>query len=304
MKRPLIFMMTGALAIALPACQDSGAPSSSTTDSDAFSTLPLGFAGVQSTFGGEDDDGTTEWSPRGHGGAGSQGDPKGLMFGGLAKFFKFHSVLRPFPKESSDRCAFDASSGRLECAPATHGGMTVTRSAAFVDADGDVQQAFDRSTTNTVNVQVEVSGTKERHDGNRSTIHHQSDQTVTGLAEGSTELAVNGESAGVETTTGTDDVGDFTAERKIGDSIEDLVLPVSHGRLFPTSGTIARSVQVTITYTGHAPKSVSRREVVTFTGSNTATVEITRDGVTRTCTFTMPGRALHCPEAVATTAPR
>jgi hypothetical protein len=99
----------------------------------------------------------------------------------------------------------------------------------------------------------------------------------------------------VETTTGTDDVGDFTAERKIGDTIEDLVLPISHGRPFPTSGTIVRSVEVTITYAGQAPKTRSRREVVTFTGSNTATVEITRDGVTRTCTFAMPGGALDCP---------
>ena len=295
MKRPLIFMMTGALVFAVPACQDSGAPGSTTTESDAFSTLPLGFAGVQSTFGGENDDGTTEWSPRGHGGTGSQGDPKGLMFGGLAKFFNFNSVLRPFPNEASDHCAFDGSSGRVECEPVNRGGLTVTRSAAFTDAHGDAQQAFDRSTTNTVNVQADVSGTKERHDGNSSTIHHHSDHTVTGLAEGSTELTVNGESAGVETTTGTDDVGDFTAERRIGDTIEDLVLPVGHGRPFPASGRIVRSVEVTITYAGQAPKTLSRREVVTFTGSNSATVEITRDGTTRTCTFTVPGGALDCP---------
>src|SRR5437867_11289988 len=93
MKRPLIFMMTGALVFAVTACQDSGAPGSATTDSDAFATLPLGFADVQSTFGGEDDDGTTEWAPRAHRGTGPQGNPKGLMFGGLAKFFKFNSVF-------------------------------------------------------------------------------------------------------------------------------------------------------------------------------------------------------------------
>ena len=295
MRRPLIFMMTAAFVLAVPACQDSGAPDSVATESDPFTTLPLGFAGVQSTFGGEDDDGTTEWSPRGHGRLGSQGDPKGLMFGGLAKFFNFNSVLRPFPNEASDHCAFDASSGRVECEPVNRGGLTVTRSAAFADADGDAQQAFDRSTTNAVNVRMDVSGTKERHDGNSSTIHHHSDHTVTGLALGSTELTLNGESAGVETTTGTDEVGDFTAERRIGDTIEDLVLPVSHGRPFPTSGTIVRSVEVTITYAGQVPKTLSRREVVTFTGANTPTVEITRDGTTRTCTFTLPGGALDCP---------
>jgi hypothetical protein len=217
------------------------------------------------------------------------------MFGGLAKFFNFNSVLRPFPNEASDHCAFDAPSGRVECEPVNRGGLTVTRSAAFADADGDAQQAFDRSTTNAVNVQMDISGTKERHDGNSSTIHHHSDHTVTGLARGSTELTLNGESAGVETTTGTDEVGGFTAERRISDAIEDLVLPVSHGRPFPTSGTIVRSVEVTITYAGQAPKTLSRREVVTFAGANAATVEITRDGTTRTCTFTLPGGALDCP---------
>lgn len=289
-------MMTGTLVLAVPACRDSAGPGPTTIDSDAFTTLPLGFAGVQSTFGGEDDDGLTEWSPRGHGGAGSRGEPKGLMFGGLAKFFKFNAVLKPFPNESSDHCAFEALSSRVECEPVTHGGLTVVRSAGFADADGNVQQAFDRLTTNTVNVQVDVRGTKERRDGNRSTVHHHSDNTVTGLAEGSTELVVNGESAGVETTTGTDDHGGFTAERKISDTIEDLVLPVGHGRPFPTSGTIVRAMEVTITYTSQAPQTFSRREVVTFTGANSATVEVTRDGITRTCTFTMPGGgALKCP---------
>jgi hypothetical protein len=296
MKRPLIFMMTGALVLAVLACQDSGAPGSTTTttESDAFTTLPLGFADVQSTFGGEDDDGTTEWAPRGQRGNVPHGDGKGLMFGGLAKFFNFNSLLRPFPTEASDHCTFNASSGRLECDPVTRGGLTITRSAAFTDADGNVQQAFDGSTTNTINVQVEVSGTKERHDGNSSTIHHHSDHTVTGLAEGSTELTLNGESAGVETTTGTDDVGDFTAERKIGDTVEDLVVPVHRGRRFPTSGTIVRTVEVTITYTGQAPKTFSRREVVTFTGSNSATVEITQDGSTRTCSLVLPHGSLSC----------
>jgi hypothetical protein len=289
MKRPPMFILTGALLFAVPACQDSGAPGITLpTDSDAFITLPLGFAEVQSTFGDEDDDGTTEWSPRGLRGNGPHGDGKRLMFGGLAKFFRFNSILRPFPNGSSDHCAFDPSNGRVECDPVIRGGLTVTRSAAFADADGHVQQAFDRSTTNTVKVQVDVSGTKERHDGNSSTIHHHSDHTVTGLAEGSTELTVNGESAGVETTTGTDDLGDFSAERKIGDTMEHLVLPASHGRRFPISGKLVRSVEVTVTYTGQASRTFSRREVVIFTGSNTATVEITEDGSTRTCRLVLP----------------
>jgi hypothetical protein len=293
MNRPLLGTLALALLCAIPACSDSGAPGSTATESDAFNTLPLGYADVQSTFGGEGDDGTTEWAPRGHGGPNADG-PGRLVFGGLTRFFKFSFLLKPFRTEASDHCEFDTGSGRVVCEPLTRGGLTVNRSAAFSDAQGGVQQTFDLGTTNSVNVQLDVAGTRERQDGNQSTIDHHSDYSVTGLAAGSSDLTVAGESAGQEITTGSDDVGDFTAERKIGDKVEDLVVPKGRGRPFPTSGTITRTVEATITYSGQAPKARSRREVITFTGSSSATVEITRDGVTRTCTITATD-GLDCP---------
>jgi hypothetical protein len=291
MKRPLLGLVIAALLI--PGCSDSGAPGTSATDSDAFATLPLGFAEVQSTFGGEDDDGTTEWAPRGHNGQNPE-NPHRLVFGGLTKFFNFAFLLKPFRNDASDHCAFEAGSGRVQCQPVAREGLTINRSAAFTDAEGAVQQSFDRGSTNSVNVQIDVAGTRDRRDGDHSTIHHRSDFTVTGLAGGSSELTVDGESSGLETTTGADDVGDFTAERRIGDAVQDLVVPMGRGRPFPTSGTITRSVEATISYAGQASRTRSRREVITFTGSNAATVEVTRDGATRTCTISV-SEGLDCP---------
>ena len=127
------------------------------------------------------------------------------------------------------------------------------------------------------------------------TVQHSSDRTVTGLAQGSTERTVNGTSAGTETTTGSDSVGTFNAVRIIGDTIQDVVLPVSSSEgTYPTAGTIIRSMQVSATYEGQVPATTSRREVVTFDGSSTAGVEITENGETRSCTLALPRGRLIC----------
>ena len=60
------------------------------------------------------------------------------------------------------RCngTFDAASGRVVCATQTlPNGLTVAASAQYKDAAGNVQQAFDTLTTNSVNLQHSVTGT-------------------------------------------------------------------------------------------------------------------------------------------------
>jgi hypothetical protein len=54
---------------------------------------------------------------------------------------------------------FAAATGRVTCPTETRNGLTLTRSAAYRDAAGAVQPAFDSLTTNSVNVQTAVSGT-------------------------------------------------------------------------------------------------------------------------------------------------
>jgi hypothetical protein len=63
---------------------------------------------------------------------------------------------------------------------------------------------------------------------------------------------------------------------------------------YPTAGTIIRSMQVTVTYSGQSPTTSSRREVVTYDGSTTAHLTIMQDGATRTCTMTLPHGQLSC----------
>jgi hypothetical protein len=192
-------------------------------------------------------------------------------------------------------CSYDAASGRVSCAPETRDGLTITRSAAYTDAEGNSQQAFDSLTTNSINTQVQVSGTRKDPNGSTSTVEHSSDRIVSGLAQGSTQRTVDGTSAGKETTQGSDSTGSYQAVRVIGDTIQGVVVPVStDSTAYPTAGSITRSMQVTLTYEGQSPTTSSRSEVVTFDGSNTAKVVVTKDGETQSCTLALPGHQLTC----------
>jgi hypothetical protein len=194
----------------------------------------------------------------------------------------------PFSARSTDGCTFDALTGRLTCAPETRDGITVTRSLALTTAGGVAQSAFDSLTTNSVNTRISVSGTSTRGSVSR-TVSHSSDRTVSGLAAGSTSRTVNGASAGTETSTGTFRDTAFTAVRVAGDTTSGLVIPLATGtHPYPTAGTIVRRMTVTLTRDGQAPQTSTRREVITYNGSATAQLVITRDGDTKTCTIALP----------------
>jgi len=304
MKQLLTRVPAAACVLALAACQDSSSPGSTSSTVDvatAFSSLPVGFSNVQSTF---DDSTETDWTP-GRNGSGPHhnGGPEersgnGMMCGGLGGFLDIGLGFRGRGVNGGDSvtdCAFEAATGRVACPPQTRDGLTISRSAAYTDASGTAQERFDSVTTNTVNVQVQVSDTRERRNGNSTTVEHASDRTISGLGQGSDRRTIDGTSAGKETTTGSDSTGSFNAVRIIGDTIQGVVVPTrSEGVSYPTAGTIVRSMYVTATYEGQTPTTASRREVVTFDGSNTASVVITEDGKTQSCTLTLPGHQLSC----------
>ena len=49
-----------------------------------------------------------------------------------------------------------------------------------------------------------------------------------------------------------------------------------------------------LVYDGRAPQTAARREVISYDGSNAATVTITQDGTTTTCTLPLPRGRLSC----------
>ncbi|HKW47347.1 MAG TPA: hypothetical protein VJN70_07875, partial [Gemmatimonadaceae bacterium] len=63
---------------------------------------------------------------------------------------------------------------------------------------------------------------------------------------------------------------------------------------FPTAGTIMRIMQATLTLGTNAPVTKSRTETITYDGSDTAKVVITKDGTTKNCKMPLPFGKLIC----------
>jgi hypothetical protein len=60
-------------------------------------------------------------------------------------------------------------------------------------------------------------------------------------------------------------------------------------------GTVIRVMNASFTVTGASPVTASRREVITYDGSSTATIVITINGDTKTCTMALPKGRPVCP---------
>ena len=300
----------GAAASIAAACSDgsgiNGTSLSSSALDPAFVSTPAGFEATTSSFDGSantTNDDRDEFRPevrQEHHDRGPNGLMGGFDFmgGGLMDDYRGGPLGggRPFDRDDfRDSCSFDSATGTVTCAPETRRGLTVTRSIVFKTAAG-VAQARPDSTTNSVATHTTVTGTRTRRDSTVTTVNHVSDRTVVGLAKGSTQRTVNGTSAGTESTTGRDSVGAYTALRTIGDTVSGIVVPVASGRpSYPTAGSVTRSMSVTLTYSGQAPVTSTRREVLTFDGSATAQLVITKDGTSKTCTVPLPHGRPVCP---------
>ena len=302
MKRIITIALLGATTVVV-ACRDASAPTNSISLSmaSAFSSTPAGFDQLNTSF----DAGPTggpfepEFDMHGHGmggphGMGHDGPGFGLGFmgGGLGGPF-LGDGLRHFPGDSS--CSYSSGTGLVTCST-TRNGLTITRVSKYTTTSGQTQPKID-STTNTVATTVTVSGTVTRRDSSTSVISESSNETISGLAPGSTKRTVDGTSAGTENTTGTSAQGTFTAKRIAGDTIKGVVIPVpttTTQRPYPTAGSVIRAMSVTVTLSGSSPTTSARREAITYDGSDTAKVVITHDGTTQNCKLPLPHGRLIC----------
>ncbi len=293
-----------ASVVGLAACIDATGPQMLSLG-DAFFTAPAGFNQVSSSMGPGDASSGLPWQPeRGRGG------PMGGMMGGLGMgsmmgggmdpaFLGGVSAGRgpdrgPFAATETANCTFSAATGDLTCASVGRDGLTVTRILTLKTASGAAQSKLD-STTNSVRTRMTANGSVQRRDSVTATVQNASDRTVTGLAVGSTLRTVNGTARGSENSTGkTRDGKSFTAVRTMGDTTTGLTIPVENGRpTYPTAGSVVRAMKVVMTVDGTTTTSL-RREVVTYNGSATATLVITHDGTSKTCSLPLPSGRPSC----------
>ena len=300
MIRTTFRMVTAAAIVAAVACSDSSTSPSNISPMliPAFQSTPAGFSSTDNSFSASSDAGVP-WKPDR-----TARDDGSMMGGGLRpEFFGGVALGRGWDRgpfgllDLPTICVFSSTTGRVTCPDVTtRKGLTVSRSFEFMDASGAAQQV-PGATTNSINEQVTVTGTVTRDEGEiTSQVQENSDRTVSGLAAGSTQRTVNGKSFASEQSSGkTDDGSAFTASRVAGDTVSGLTIPIQDGHpTFPTAGTIAREITVTMNVTGKSPVSATRHEVITFDGSSTAKVVITKNGTTKNCTMPLPFGRLQC----------
>jgi hypothetical protein len=228
----------------------------------------------------------------------------GFMGGGLGEAFaggpgSGRGFERGFFKSGLDTSGCTVAGDDVTCGPTTRDGITVTRVYTFKTAAGASQTAPDAN-TDTERSRITTSGTRTsmRRDSITVTVQHSSNRTVTGLASTSTQRTVNGASSGTESVAGVNRDGErFTSVRETSDATVGLVIPVSTtGQSYPTAGSITRNMKLTLTLAGGSPVVKTRKEVVTYSGGTTATVVITTDGTSKTCSLPLPRGRLSCPE--------
>jgi hypothetical protein len=168
-------------------------------------------------------------------------------------------------------------------APGGHGGwageLSGIREVTFYDVDGIEQTAYDEATTDVIHILHDVEGEVTR-DGWTVSVERARDKTVSGLAGTETHRTWNGTGSEVVSRSGFTLQGDERSYEAVGTfTYTDVVVPIPGSvPRYPVSGTITRSLTVTLTGPdGSRTRTVD--VVITFDGTSTATAVV--NGVTR-----------------------
>lgn len=167
--------------------------------------------------------------------------------------------------------------------PGGHGGwagdLSGTREVTFYDADGVEQTAYDEVTTDVIHILHDVEGEVTR-DSWTVSVQRDRDKTVSGLAGTETHRTWNGTGGEVVSRDGFTLEGEERSYDAVGTfTYTDVVVPIPGSvPRYPLSGTITRSLTVTLTGPG-GTRTRTIDVVITFDGTSTATAVV--NGVTR-----------------------
>ena len=176
----------------------------------------------------------------------------------------------------SATCSYSA--GRYTCAATTEEGLTVSRSFAFYDAQGNTVQTFDPATVESVNFQAQVDGNFQRDIVWSAGVHRTHNVTVSGLISQAPQRHWNGTGAGNDTIShiGLDGIRSLAGAAV--DTVKQVVMPGPDAESqIPLSGSIVVAVDYTASLqgaTGTVSRDVKRKVTVTFNGTSAAALEI------------------------------
>lgn len=170
----------------------------------------------------------------------------------------------------ASNCTYDTGTGRFSCPPIARDGLTLQRSFALFDTNGDPMSAYDAILTASANVKATVTGIHVALAG-EDTVDRQRDVTVSGLAGAETSRTWNG--------TGSRDDGGYRQDTDrlrtyhTTDAVTWTNVVVNLPRLtnpWPISGTITRQIQGTGSVMRNGTTrtfTIQRTVTITFNGT-------------------------------------
>ena len=176
----------------------------------------------------------------------------------------------------SPTCTY--ASGRYSCSASTEQGLSVTRSFAFYNAQGQTVQNWDPAVVESVNFQAQVDGDFTKDFVWNASVHRTADVTVSGLVSHPPQRTWNGTGSGTESIShiALDGVRSLAGTSTV--AINDVVMPGKDAASqVPLSGNITVDVQYTASLAaaaGTVSKDVTGHVVVTFDGTNAPALQI------------------------------
>ena len=196
-------------------------------------------------------------------------------------------------------CRYNDAEGRWVCPPITRDGLTLRRSFAYVDGDGDPMRRYDPLLTAATNTRNAVFGTLQREN---ATVHIRSagEMTVSGLLGEETTHVLDGREVGRREIELVSDQGTASSLTEFANRTVAVVIPVvrrderiSANRRWPLSGQVVREHAVTLTRNGETTTE-RWRETTTFNGTAIVRVEIVSTRGTRSCLRNLETGGLRC----------
>ena len=176
----------------------------------------------------------------------------------------------------SPTCTY--ASGRYSCSATTEQGLSVTRSFAFYNANGQTVQNWDPAVVESVNFQAQIDGDFSRDLLWNASIHRTANLTVSGLISQAPQRTWNGTGTGTESIShiGLDGIRSLSGTSTV--AVTSVVMPAKDApSQIPLSGSITVDVQYTASLqgaTGSVSKDVTRHVVVTFNGTTSPALQI------------------------------
>ena len=177
---------------------------------------------------------------------------------------------------ASATCSY--ASGRYTCSASTEHGLSVSRSFAFYNAQGQTVQNWDPTVVESVNFQAQFDGTFSKDLVWTAEVHRNADLTVSGLISQAPQRVWNGIGSGSDMIShiGLDGIRSLSGTANVAVANVRMPGPDAASQI-PLSGSITVDVDYTASLqgaTGSVSQNVTRHVVVTFDGTTSAALQI------------------------------